>query len=199
MSPIHILIWLAGLAFQLFNAISIGGWLAGYGPTTREEWSNHSTNYLASARMEAGLMIWALGFLLTIFHDDELREIRRAVVRREKKVKEAAEAEKEKNANANANANGKGKAGTGNATEKVYLIPKNGFFRWILYPHYLFEWMEWSGFWLMGGPKFTPGRTFVINEISTMLPRALQGKRWYQEKFGKEKLDGRTALIPGLL
>jgi 3-oxo-5-alpha-steroid 4-dehydrogenase 1 len=32
-----------------------------------------------------------------------------------------------------------------------------------------------------------------------MLPRALAGKRWYEEKFGKDKVAGRKAVIPGLL
>ena len=44
-----------------------------------------------------------------------------------------------------------------------------------------------------------PARTFLLNEIATMLPRALQGKQWYVEKFGKEKVGNRKAVIPGLL
>ena len=42
-------------------------------------------------------------------------------------------------------------------------------------------------------------RNFVVNEIATMLPRALQGKRWYVEKFGKERVGKRGAVIPGIL
>lgn len=96
---------------------------------------------------------------------------------------------------------GKGKAGDDGkkGVDKVYVVPKNGFFKWILYPHYLFEWMEWTGFWIMGGWNFVPGRTFVINEISTMLPRAIQGKNWYVERFGKEKVGSRWAVIPGII
>src|SRR3982074_2310987 len=90
MSPIHILVWFLAFFFQLFNAVSIGGWLGGYGPTTRAEWANHQTNYIAAARMELGLMLWALGVLLTIFHDDELREIRRAAARKQKKLAQEA-------------------------------------------------------------------------------------------------------------
>jgi 3-oxo-5-alpha-steroid 4-dehydrogenase 1 len=189
MSPIHIFVWFGAVFFQFFNAVSIGGWLGGYGPTTRAEWANHQTNYIAAARMELGLMVWAVGFLLNIFHDDELREIRRAAARKQKKLTQEADS-----------STGKSKAGDGKiGVDKVYLIPKNGAFKWILFPHYLFEWLEWTGFAIMGGANFVPGRTFLINLIATMLPRALQGKRWYIEKFGKDKIAGKKAIIPGLL
>ena len=35
--------------------------------------------------MTLGMMIWALGFFGNVFHDDELREIRRAAARNQKK------------------------------------------------------------------------------------------------------------------
>lgn len=177
------------LFFQIFNAISIGGWLGGFGPTTRAEWANHETNYISAARMELGLVLWAVGFFLTIFHDDELREIRRATARKQKKLAQEDDP-----------STGKGKAANRKTdVDKIYVIPKNGAFKWILFPHYLFEWFEWTGFAVMGGANFVPGRTFVINEIATMLPRALQGKSWYIERFGKEKLAGKKAILPGIL
>ncbi|KAJ5120593.1 uncharacterized protein N7515_009981 [Penicillium bovifimosum] len=45
-----------------------------------------------------------------------------------------------------------GEAGnTGNKYHKVYVIPPaRGVFRYILYPHYVFEWLEWTGFSLAG-------------------------------------------------
>jgi 3-oxo-5-alpha-steroid 4-dehydrogenase 1 len=50
-----------------------------------------------------------------------------------------------------------------------------------------------------GGPlKFLPATLFVVNELATMVPRALQGKRWYLKKFG-DKAPERKAAIPGLL
>jgi len=200
MSPIHIFVWFLAVSFQLLNSISIAGYLAGYGPITRNDWVDYKTGdvfwnslpgnrYVSGARLELGLMIWAIGFLLSMWHDDELREIRRAAARNHKK--RAAEADA---------STGKGKAANGSASvEKVYLIPKNGFFNYILYPHYLFEWVEWAGFLIMGGSRFGPGRTFVINEIATMLPRAVRGRWWYIDRFGKEKVGNRKAVIPGLL
>lgn len=144
--------------------------------------------------MVVGLMIWALGFALTIFHDDELREIRRVAARNNARRAAAAESSTGKNKISNGKADG-----SANGVDKFYIIPKNGAFSWILYPHYLFEWLEWTGFWIMGGSAFGPGMTFVVNEIATMLPRAVRGKWWYEERFGKEKMEGRMAIIPGLI
>jgi 3-oxo-5-alpha-steroid 4-dehydrogenase 1 len=50
----------------------------------------------------------------------------------------------------------------------------------------------------MGGGGFVPGRNFVLNEVSTMFPRAVSGKKWYLERFGSEKVGARRAIIPGL-
>jgi 3-oxo-5-alpha-steroid 4-dehydrogenase 1 len=186
MSPIHPLVWILALFFQLSNGSSIGGWLGGYGPTTHADWQNHQ----AGGRIGLGIIIWALGFVGNLYHDDELREIRRAVARNQKTRAEAAAEE----------STGKGKAGDRNkGVDKVYMIPKNGLFWWIFYPHYLCEWIEWAGFWLMAGSGCVPARSFLLNEIAAMLPRAVQGKKWYEDKFGKEKTAGRKAIIPGIL
>lgn len=134
--------------------------------------------------MELGMMIWALGFLANIWHDDELREIRRAAKR---------------NAEQRAGEKGDEKKGKGKGVDKVYMIPRNGGFEYILYPHYLCEWIEWAGFWIMGGSACVPARNFLLNEIATMLPRAVRGRQWYVERFGKEKVAGKKAIIPGIL
>jgi 3-oxo-5-alpha-steroid 4-dehydrogenase 1 len=187
MSPITPLVWLLAAVFQLSNGIGIGGYLGGYGPTTRAEWQQTSggINYKIGGRMELGFIIWALGFIGNIIHDDELREIRRAVLRNQKKQEEEAD-----------KSTGKDKK---KGVDKIYMIPENAIFRWIFYPHYLCEWIEWGGFYLMAGTGCIPARNFVLNEIATMLPRALQGKEWYEERFGKEKTAGRKAIIPGIL
>lgn len=51
----------------------------------------------------------------------------------------------------------------------------------------------------MGGSACVPARNFVLNEVATMLPRALKGRQWYMQRFGKEKVGGRKAIIPGIL
>jgi len=174
MSPMSPFVWLLAFFFQLFNATTIGGWLAGYGPTSVHDWAGRALI------MEVGLIIWALGLLGNIFHDDDLREIRRAADRKQRK-----EAEK------------LGKSPEG--VDKIYMLPKNGLFQYVLYAHFFCEWIEWVGFWILGGWGCHPARSFLVNEIATMLPRALQGKRWYEKRFGKDKVGSRKAVIPGLI
>ncbi|KAI9676789.1 MAG: hypothetical protein M1829_002884 [Trizodia sp. TS-e1964] len=159
MSPMHPIVWLGALSFQLANGLSLGGYLGGHGPTSAGAWD--------SLRMQAGTVLWAAGLLGNIWHDDELRSIRR----------------------------GKGKQGV----DKVYAIPQGGLFRYILYPHFLCEWIEWLGYWIIGGWACIPARTFLVNEITTMLPRAVAGRRWYIQRFGREKVGGKKAIFPGAI
>jgi 3-oxo-5-alpha-steroid 4-dehydrogenase 1 len=174
MSPMHISIPMSAFAWQVMNGLSIGGWLAGYGPRTKWDWAGQLYT------IEIGLVIWGWSFLGNIFHDDDLREIRRAAARRQKE-----QAKKD------------GKPVDG--VEKLYMLPKNGLFHYVLFPHYLCEWFEWAGFWMVGGKNCIPARSFLFNEIATMLPRAVAGKKWYVEKFGKERVGNRKAIIPGIL
>lgn len=176
MSPIHVLVWVSALSFQIINSTCIGGWLAGYGPTSNEDWQGRVL------WLELGLLLFAAGFVGNIYHDDELREIRRVAARKQKKKEET-----------------QGENGKGKSVDKVYMMPENGLFKFVLYPHYLCEWIEWCGFWMIGGSGFVPGRSFVVNEIAAMLPRALQGKRWYIKRFGKDKVGSRKAVIPGII
>ena len=60
MSPIHPVVWFFALCFQLMNAISIGGWLAGYGPTTTHDWAGRLYT------IEIGMVLWGWGLLLNI-------------------------------------------------------------------------------------------------------------------------------------
>jgi len=172
MSPIHPLVFVSAFAWQLINGISLGGWLGGYGPTSTSDWSGRG------GLIYLGMVIWGFGLGGNMYHDDELREIRRAA---------GKEVEQKKR-------------DTGvKDVKKHYEVPEAGLFRWVLYPHYLCEWVEWAGFWMVGGLACVPARVFLVNEIATMLPRALAGRRWYVEKFGAERIAGRKAVIPGLL
>jgi 3-oxo-5-alpha-steroid 4-dehydrogenase 1 len=174
MSPIHAVVWAAALMFQLFNATCIGGWLAAYGPTTQAEWREQGFSVL---RFAAGLGIFYVGLTCNYFCDEELREIRRKEQRRQ--AKQAGQGQK--------------------GVEKHYSVPQNGLFKYMLYPHYFMEWIEWLGFWTAAGFSCAPARCFLINEVFAMLPRAVAGKKWYKEKFGEDKIKGKYAAIPGLL
>jgi 3-oxo-5-alpha-steroid 4-dehydrogenase 1 len=175
MSPMHISVALSALFFNVLNGACIGGYLGGYGPVTTAEWSDRMI-YL-----QVGLVIWICGFLGNIYHDDELRELRRSSIR-EQEQKAKSEGIKDKK-----------------SVDKVYKIPQAGLFEFILYPHYFCEWIEWTGYWIIGGWSCIPARSFLLNEVTAMLPQAVSGKRWYIERFGKEKIGNRKAVIPGLL
>ena len=177
MSPIHLLVWTSALLFQIINSISIGGWLAGYGPTVEGDWEDRALH------ITLGVAVWVLGFVGNIYYDDELREIRRVAARNQKGMNEARGDPKLES----------------KTVDKVYMLPHGGLFDLILYPHFLCEWIEWAGYWIIGGWTCVPARSFLLNEISTMLPRALQGKRWYIQRFGKDKVGQRKAVIPGLI
>ncbi|KAI1842519.1 hypothetical protein JX265_012669 [Neoarthrinium moseri] len=174
MSPIHALVAASALFFQLCNATCIGCWLAAYGPTTQAEWDAQGFTVL---RFALGIGLFYVGLTGNYFCDEELREIRRKEMRRQAKLA------------------GQGKKGV----EKHYSVPQNGLFKYMLYPHYFMEWVEWLGFWIAAGVSCAPARCFLLNEFFAMLPRAVSGKKWYKEKFGEDKIKGKYAAIPGVL
>jgi 3-oxo-5-alpha-steroid 4-dehydrogenase 1 len=176
MAPIHIFVALVALGFQLINSTCIAGWLASYGPLTAADWAGHKV------WIQVGMIVFAFGFLGNIYHDDELREIRRAAARNQRQREADKQDQKKKS-----------------SVERVYMMPQNGLFRLVLYPHYFCEWIEWVGFWMIGGIGCIPVRAFVINEIATMLPRAIHGRRWYIARFGKEQVGRRKAVVPGII
>ena len=196
MSPIHPLIIVIGWLFQFLNAVSIGGWLAGYGHTSRASWHSSGANIGTGARMELGFIIWALGFCGTIWHDDELREIRRSAAKMQKRIDDNGSSN---GANEESKKNGDVIKVKKNGVDKIYMVPQNGLFRFVFSAHYFCEWIEWTGFCIMCGSGCLPARNFLLNEVSSMLPRALQTKRWYIERFGKEKVGNRKAVVPGVI
>ncbi|MCJ1467758.1 hypothetical protein MMC07_006383 [Pseudocyphellaria aurata] len=186
MSPIHPVIFLAALQFQLCNAICLGGWLAGYGPVTATDWQDRKLAVVT------GTILFALGLLGNMYHDDVLREIRRSAAREMQRREKRRDDPNENDADEE----GQEPKTNPRSVAKVYMVPENGLFRWVLYPHYLCEWIEWIGFWFIGGWACVPARCFVVNEVASMLPRAMIGKRWYVRRFGKAKVGNRKAVIP---
>ncbi|TPX17101.1 uncharacterized protein E0L32_003219 [Thyridium curvatum] len=181
MSPVHALVWAFALAFQLANGVCLGGWLAGYGggPTTPAAWARQLAPWPA-AQFAAGLAVFYAGLAANYYHDDELREIRR---REEDRLRRVAREQ------------GKPLG----SVEKHYSLPQAGLFRYVLYPHYLVEWIEWTGFYMAAGWTCAPARAFVVNEVFAMLPRTVSGKKWYIERFGEDKVGRRWAVIPGVI
>jgi len=99
-----------------------------------------------------------------------------------------------------------------------YKIPHGGLYRFISFPNYLSEWLEWTGYAIattslatLVSPSYikpyglglrgwyTPPWMFVAAEIAVMLPRAIRGHHWYLTRFGEKYPPGRKAVIPFLL
>lgn len=86
-----------------------------------------------------------------------------------------------------------------------YAIPKGGLYKWISYPNYLSEWIEWTGYAIAATAgqenrwAYTAPWIFVMSEVVLMLPRAWKGHSWYHQKFKGEYPKERKAVIPFLL
>ena len=176
MSPMHVLIWASALGFQLVNGTCLGAWLAAYGPVTESAWEES----VPLAQFVVGICVCYVGLSANFFHDEELRDIRWRERRRQEKLQQQQG----------------GRKGT---VDKHYRIPQAGLFRYVLYPHYLCEWIEWTGFWMAAGWGSAPARAFLVNEVVAMLPRAVRGREWYRQTFGDDKIRGKYAVIPGLI
>lgn len=178
-SPIHFLVWALAVTFQLFNGTLIGGWLAAYGPVTKEAW-NAQLSPFPTLQFTVGITLFYIGLATNYYHDDELRQIQRREQQRQARL-------------------AKQQGVKPSAVGKHYQIPQAGLFKYVLYPHYLAEWIEWTGFYIACGFSCMPALMFVVNEVSAMLLRAVNGRKWYAEKFGEEKIRNKRAVIPGVL
>src|SRR5438034_8086000 len=118
MSPIPPLVWISAVCFQVTNATQIAGFLAGYGPIDSTDWAGRF------ATVTVGLIAFVVGLAGNIYHDEELRELRRIAARKQK--------ERELSRG--------GDEGNKESWKKVYMLPENGLFKFILYPHYFCEW-----------------------------------------------------------
>lgn len=178
MSPLHISVMAMAAGFQFVNATCIGSWLAAYGPKTAADWEAQLGPF-STLQFVVGIAIFYLGLAANYFHDDELREIRRREEQRRERVARETGAKLE-------------------SVHKHYQVPNTGFFKYMLYPHYFMEWIEWTGFYMASGWSCVPARMFLVNEIASMLPRAVKGRKWYVERFGEDKIGKRWAVIPGV-
>ncbi|KAG1739132.1 3-oxo-5-alpha-steroid 4-dehydrogenase-domain-containing protein [Suillus paluster] len=133
----------------------------------------------------AGIMLWACGFAGNILHDEVLLNIRR-------------------------NAKAKGKRNENQAGKEHYAIPHGYLYRYISYPNYFCEWLEWAGYALAAAPFPTliplsetaktiqPPWLFLWSEVLLMIPRAYKGHRWYHKNFPEYPKE-RKAVVPFII
>ncbi|KAK4867509.1 hypothetical protein LT330_001019 [Penicillium expansum] len=145
MSPIHVIIMSFAMLFNWFNSACLAGWLRGYTVSTIPSFhtassGNPSRSAVVDLLPTVGVILFAIGMAGNIYSETALFRLRReeAETRAAKKTDDGTPA-------------GDEAQGSRNKFHKVYVIPPTrGVFRYILYPHYVFEWIEWIGFALAG-------------------------------------------------
>ncbi|PYH73871.1 3-oxo-5-alpha-steroid 4-dehydrogenase family protein [Aspergillus vadensis CBS 113365] len=150
-SPIHVVIASSAVAFNWFNAVCLGGWLAGYPVPYSTSTSSYASGGGGGSTTSGsigrallaplGLTLFLGGMAGNISAERTLFRLRREEAHR-KKPSPSTSSSTTKNAT---KAGGKEKGG--NIYSKIYTIPPpTGLFTSILYPHYVAEWIEWLGF-----------------------------------------------------
>lgn len=186
MSPIHLVVFISMCVFQYVNSSSLAGWIC----YTAQDRINSLSSTKVDARLTSplsilGMILFVAGLGGNIAAEWSLFDLRRGAAKRRAKSE--------------------GKATV--TYDKVYVVPEpKGLFTYVMFPHYLLEWVEWTGYWILGGAwglgwswRTSAALMFLVNELVTMSPRAWNGVEWYEKKFGKRALAGRNAVIPGLL
>jgi 3-oxo-5-alpha-steroid 4-dehydrogenase 1 len=138
MSPIHIIVITMGVFFNFCNSSCLAGWLLGYG--TPMVWpaappaAQSGPSYLPITYLPyIGLFIFFIGMYGNVQAEGTLFRLRREEADR-RVAKTPDKGDKSRN-----------------RYDKVYVLPPaTGYFRSILFPHYVLEWIEWFGFFLIG-------------------------------------------------
>jgi hypothetical protein len=167
MSPIHVFIAVSAAAFNWVNSTCLACWLVGYNVTTVPGYYPTSGLGAAEAALvtpekvledslssavgtslvipAVGLVLFFVGMAGNIYAERTLFALRR----------EAADKQANQTSTNGADTKDSTDGKKPNKYHKVYIIPpKSGLFASILYPHYVFEWLEWTGFTLVGTTVF---------------------------------------------
>ena len=82
------------------------------------------------------------------------------------------------------------------SNDKGYHIPNGFMYKYVSYPNYLGEIMEWVAFALMTWSL--AGLSFAVWTIANLVPRAIAGHKWYNETFDNYPKN-RKAILPYIL
>ncbi|KAK2749636.1 hypothetical protein FQN57_005858 [Myotisia sp. PD_48] len=145
MSPIHLIIILSAVTFNYLNSSCLASWLVGYGTPITASDSGFAYDATAASSKELsgsapyipylGIVLFLVGMYGNIKAENTLFKLRREEAHKRQKEGAVKNGQKTK----------------GTVYDKVYILPPaEGYFRFILFPHYVFEWLEWFGFLLIG-------------------------------------------------
>jgi 3-oxo-5-alpha-steroid 4-dehydrogenase 1 len=82
------------------------------------------------------------------------------------------------------------------STSGEYKIPNGFMYKYISFPNYFGEILEWVAFALMTWSL--AGLSFMIWSMANLIPRAIAGHRWYKKTFDNYP-SNRKAIIPFIL
>ncbi|KAF7717380.1 Uncharacterized protein PECH_006682 [Penicillium ucsense] len=175
MSPIHAFVMCSAMLFNWFNSSCLSGWLAGYEipiegyRTNGAQVMSSSTPFVPPTRLMvfiiAGTIIFFYGMAQNIRAETTLFRLRREEAdRRASKRSDIHSRDLDRDHNPDLQK----KDRNGNKYHKVYVIPPaSGLFRYILYPHFVFEWLEWTGFALVGLAVFPLTLSMKVGTTTT--------------------------------
>lgn len=183
-SKSHVLVVVCAILFNIVNGFLMGAYISS--PSAFSFLVSDPSSPVAFSRPSfwIGTGLWAAGFIGNVMHDEILFDIRRKALQK--------------------------KADDKSDDKPHYGIPNGYLYRFISYPNYFCEWVEWAGFALAASPLpnlskglagFTtasPPWLFFFAELFSMLPRAYRGHQWYHSKFPDYPKE-RKAVIPFLL
>ena len=153
MSPIHLFVVIMAVLFNFVNASCLAGWLVGYDIVPVVYTRGFGYDSANRGRHSSGLLqcIGILLFFVGLFGNIYSEKCLFGLRVQEGDKRAAAAAAKKGTQNNEQNHENEHKDKSENKYHKVYVIPPpHGPFRSILYPHYVFEWLEWLGFSLLG-------------------------------------------------
>ena len=77
-----------------------------------------------------------------------------------------------------------------------YKIPEGFMFRYVSFPNYFGEILEWMAFAIMTWSL--AGLSFMIWTMANLVPRAIKGHQWYHNKF-ESYPKNRKAIFPFII
>ncbi|KAF9465295.1 3-oxo-5-alpha-steroid 4-dehydrogenase-domain-containing protein [Collybia nuda] len=145
-SKSHIIVFLSAVCFNVLNGAMMGAYLTS--PFARIFLTSPYT--FRRPTFYIGLALWAVGFAGNILHDEILLDIRR-------KAKNKDKGEVSQN----------GKATSPKPKQEHYGIPQGWLYKYISYPNYFCEWVEWLGFALAAAPLPLATSSLTLASLSS--------------------------------